>query len=140
MVKKKKKAATKRKKTLSRSKRAVKKAVRKAGKPGARRPAKKKAPAKKARVGSQISPEATLEKIGEVTHYFPHVKAAAILLLKDSLRVGDEIYIKGHTTNFKEKVKSIQLDRAPIPEGRKGQEIGLLVKSRVRSGDSVYKV
>ena len=79
-------------------------------------------------------------KVGEVTHYFPHVKAAALLVLKDSIKVGDEIYIKGHTSDFKEKIASIQLDHAVIQEGRKGQEIGLLVKKRVRIGDSVYKL
>lgn len=84
--------------------------------------------------------ELSLEKIGEVTHFFPHVKAAAVMLLKDGLKVGDKIYIKGHTTNFKETVKSIQLDRVDIQEGKKGQEIGLLVKSRVRQGDSVYRI
>ncbi len=88
----------------------------------------------------KAAPELSLEKIGEVTHYFPHVKAAAVKLLKDGLKVGDSIYIKGHTTDFKEQVKSLQLDRVPIPEGKKGMEIGLLVKSRVRHGDKVYKI
>lgn len=98
----------------------------------------KKAKARKPFVKKTL--ESTLEKIGEVTHYFPHVKAAAVMILKDSLKIGDGIYIKGHTTEFKEKVNSIQLDRVPIQEGKKGQEIGLLVKSRVRIGDSVYKL
>jgi putative protease len=84
--------------------------------------------------------EIGLEKVGEVTHYFPHVNAAAIKILKDGIKVGDNVYIKGHTTDFKEKINSIQLDHAPIQEGKKGQEIGLLVKSRVRIGDSVYKL
>jgi len=84
--------------------------------------------------------EKSLEKIAEVTHYFPKVKAAAAMILKDSLKVGDQIYIKGHTTDFKEPVKSIQLDRVPIQEGKKGQEIGLLVKSRVRIGDTIYRI
>lgn len=84
--------------------------------------------------------ESSLEKIGEITHYFPHVNAAAVKLLKSGLKVGDSIYIKGHTTDFKELVQSIQLDHATIPEGKKGQEIGLLVKSRVRQGDKVYKI
>ena len=84
--------------------------------------------------------ELNLEKLGEVTHYFPHVKAAAVMILKDSIKVGDNIYIKGHTSDFKEKVNSIQLDHAKIEEGKKGQEIGLFVKSRVRIGDSVYRI
>ena len=116
-------------------------AVKRTGK--VKKTAARKAKAGKAKVKKPLSskaPELKLEKIGEVTHYFPHVKAAAVLILKDSLKVGNKIYIKGHTTNFKEKVNSIQLDHVPIEEGKKAQEIGLLVKSRVRIGDSVYKV
>jgi hypothetical protein len=85
-------------------------------------------------------PEASLEKIGKVTHYFPQVNAAAVKLLKDGLKIGDSIYIKGHTTDFKEVVTSMQLDRVPIEVGRKSQEIGVAVKSRVRRGDGVYRV
>lgn len=106
----------------------------------AKRPDAKKRDAKKARVAKKKALEAALEKVGEVTHYFPKVKAAAVLISKGSIRLGDAIYIKGHTTDFKEHVASIQLDRAPIDEGIPGQEIGLLVKSRVRIGDSVYKL
>ena len=106
--------------------------------------AKRKPVAKRAKAKSKAKkpqgPEASLEKIGEVTHYFPHVNAAAVKLLKSGLKVGDSVYIKGHTTDFKELVQSIQLDHSTIPEGKKGQEIGLLVKSRVRQGDKVYKI
>ena len=130
---KKKKAKPKAKRLKSRVKRGVKRPRAKAAKA-------RKAVAKKSRAKGAKTPESMLEKIGKVTHYFPHVKAAAVLILKDSLKVGDEIYIKGHTSDFKEKVASIQLDREDIQEGKKGQEIGLLVKSRVRIGDSVYKV
>lgn len=121
------------KKRAKAKKKVVKRKVKAAAK---KRPAKKKAALKK----KVKAPELSLEKIGEVTHYFPHVKAAAVMILKDSLRRGDKIYIKGHTTDFKEKVASIQLDHATIEEGKKGQEIGLLVKSRVRIGDSVYRI
>ena len=102
----------------------------------------KKAKTLKKKVKSKIVKTlvASMVKVGEVTHYFPHVKAAALLVLKNSIKVGDEIYVKGHTTDFKEKIKSIQLDLVPIQEGKKGQEIGLLVKKRVRIGDSVYKL
>lgn len=124
-----------------------KKSVRKAVKP-AKRKAKssvkkikgKKAAAKKLKVKAKNTPEITLDNIGEVTHYFPHVNAAAVKLLKSGITIGDSIYIKGHTTDFKEKVRSIQLDHASITVGKKGQEIGLFVKSRVRIGDKIYKI
>lgn len=106
----------------------------------AKKVSKRKVVKSKVKKTKAAGPEASLEKIGEVTHYFPHVKAAAVKLLKDGLKIGDSIYIKGHTTDFKEKVTSIELDRVPIQEGRKGQEIGLLVKSRARHGDSVYRI
>ena len=110
--------------------------------PKAKKVAKRRLSPKKAKAKAKKPEglEASLEKIGAVTHYFPHVNAAAVKLLKSGLKVGDSIYIKGHTTDFKELVKSIQLDHATIPEGKKGQEIGLLVKSRVRQGDKVYKI
>lgn len=104
---------------------------------------KKKAkarPKKTAVKAKRVKKVSKLEKIGEVTHYFPHVNAAAVKILKNSLKSGDTIYVKGHTTDFKEKVDSMQLDHVPVQEGKKGQEIGLLVKSRVRIGDSVYRV
>ena len=102
---------------------------------------KKAAPIKgKKKVAAKKAPKSTLEKIGEVTHYFPHVKAAAVMVLKGGINVGDRVYIKGHTTDFKEKVNSIQLDHVSIEAGKKGQEIGLLVKSRVRIGDGVYRI
>ena len=80
------------------------------------------------------------EPIGEITHYFQHVKAAVIKLKKDTLSNSDTIYIKGHTTDFEQKVKSMQANHTPIEKASKGQEIGLKVKSKVRHGDKVYKV
>lgn len=84
--------------------------------------------------------EMSMEQIGEITHYFGNVSAAAVKLIKSGIKSGDKIFIKGHTTEFKETVKSIQLDHQPIAQGKKGQEIGMSVKSRVRIGDKVYKV
>ena len=80
------------------------------------------------------------EPIGEVIHFFPHVKAGVIKLKKDALSVGDVIYIKGHTTDFEQKIKSMQVNHAPIEKASRGQEIGMKVKSKVRHGDKVYKV
>ncbi len=77
--------------------------------------------------------------VGIVTHYFPRVKAAAIKL-KAPLKLGDIVKIRGHTTDFTQAVSSLQINRQPIIKARRGQEIGLLVDSRVRHKDIVYKV
>ena len=80
------------------------------------------------------------DSIGEVTHFFPHVKAAVIKLKKNTLSVGDTIYVKGHTTDFEQKIKSMQINHKPIEKASKGQEIGLKVRSKVRHGDKIFRV
>lgn len=97
---------------------------------GAQKPVKK----------SSIPEGASLEEVGIVTHYFPKVDAAVVKLTKGTLSIGDTIFIKGHTSDFKEKVESIQLEHVPITTAEMGQEIGLKVKSRVREHDIVYKL
>ena len=81
-----------------------------------------------------------LQEVGTITHYFPKVKAAVIKLSSGSIKPGDDIYIKGHTSDFKQKIKSLQVNHVPVEEGKKGQEVGLKVTSRVRIGDVVYKL
>ena len=78
--------------------------------------------------------------MGIITHYFPKVDAAVVKLTKAGLSIGDKIVIKGHTSDFKEKVDSIQLDHEPIQNAEKDMEIGLKVKSKVREHDVVYKI
>ena len=78
--------------------------------------------------------------IGRVSHYFPQVKAGAIVIKSGKVAIGDTIHIKGHTTDFKQKIKSLEINRVSIKEASKGDEIGVLVKSRVRINDEVYKV
>lgn len=131
----KKKKASKAVKKPAKKKVTVKKPAAKAKKKKAA--AVKKQPAKKA-----VSAPAgvSLEEVGIITHYFPKVDAAVVKLTKGKLSVGDKIIIKGHTSDFKEKVGSIQLDHAPIQNAEQGMEIGLKVKSKVREHDVVYKI
>ena len=103
----------------------------------ARKTARTKAP-RSTKAGAPS--ESKFVKVGEVTHYFPKVKAAAVLVLRDGFALGDSITVKGHTTDFKQVARSMQLDHVGIDRAQKGQEIGLLVKSRVRIGDTVYKI
>jgi putative protease len=74
--------------------------------------------------------------VGVVTHYFGHLKVA-IVKLKDALRPGQTVNFVGHTTDFKQEVKEMQYDHKEIESGKKGQEIGIKVKSQVREGDRV---
>ena len=78
--------------------------------------------------------------IGSVTHYFPQVNAAVVRIKKSSLAIGDRVYFKGHTTDFKQVLNSLQIDRKPIEKAGRGAEIGIEVKDRVWIGDRVYKL
>lgn len=96
---------------------------------------RKKPAAKTRKAGTRKQKE---NVIGQVTHYFPKVRAA-VIKLKAPLTTGDAVKIKGHTTDFQQVVTSMQIDRVAINQAKKGQEIGLLVNSRVRQHDVVYK-
>jgi len=129
-VKKKAKAAKKKTRPVVKKKAAKKKVVKKTS---AKKTAKKVAL-------SELKPTPlSLEIVGEIIHYFPHVSAGVIKLSKE-LKAGDMIRIKGHTTEFKQTVDSMQIEHVPVPEAKKGAEIGLKVKDRVRIGDIVYKL
>jgi len=119
-------------------------------KPASKKPIKKKVakrkPVKKVKIKAKPKAKPRLSKeikkenlIGAVTHYFPHVQAA-VIKLKAPLSVGEKIKIKGHTTDFTQTITSMQMDRVDITTAKPGQEIGLLVNSRVRQHDKVSKV
>ena len=140
-MKKKKKTAAKSKTKASKPKKLNKTKSSAAKK--AKKPVKKKSKTKvsKKSVSSQKSGskiDGTL--IGHVTHFFPHVDAAALKIEKSMLRKGDSIRIKGHTTDIILVAASLQLDHVPIDIAKKGDEIGIRVPDRVREGDEVYKL
>lgn len=80
------------------------------------------------------------EEIGVVTHYFTKIEVAVVKIERGSLKVGDKIHIRGHTTDFTQLVESMQVEHEPIQEATPGQSIGLKVVERVREGDKVYKI
>ena len=84
-------------------------------------------------------PEPRMEEVGRVGGFFAHV-SVAIVELTAPLKLGDTVYIKGHTTDLQQPVESLQLDRAPVQEGNAGQSVGLKVTVRCRKRDVVYKL
>jgi len=57
-----------------------------------------------------------------------------------SVRVGDILRFKGHTTDLIQEVSSMQIEHESVREAKKGDEIGIKVTDKVRSHDLVYKV
>jgi putative protease len=75
-----------------------------------------------------------------VTHYYSHLSVAIVRLESGSLRVGDMIHIRGHTTDFGQRVQSLEVDHNPVTEVGPGAEFGLKVVAHAREHDVVYKV
>ena len=84
-------------------------------------------------------PEPQMQEIGRIEQFFAQ-PSAAIIALTAPLRVGETIYVKGHTTDFQQVVESIQIDRQTIPAASAGQAVGVRMKDRCRKHDVVYKL
>jgi len=80
------------------------------------------------------------EEIGIITHYFSKINVGVLELSAGELRIGDTIHIKGHTTDFYQKVESMQVEHNPVDVAKKGEPVGIKVESPVRENDAVYKV
>ena len=106
-----------------------------AKKPVIKRPAKRPVVKKKAK-----KPAKKEILAGSIVHYFDHI-TVAVIKLTAPLAVGDEIRVSGGVdTDFKQKVQSMQIEHQAIKKAKKGQEVGIKTKEKVRDGYKVYKV
>ena len=83
--------------------------------------------------------EEKLEQIGSIRHYYTKI-GVAVIDLTAKITVDDTIRIKGMTSDFTQKVDSMQIEHANVQSAGAGQSIGLKVKDKVRLGDLVYKI
>jgi hypothetical protein len=86
-------------------------------------------------------PVSSEQRIGAVTHYYGHLSVAAIKLEPGTtLRVGDVIHVRGHTTDFTQRVESLEVNHAPAREVGPNDDFGLKVIEHAREHDVVFKV
>ena len=78
------------------------------------------------------------QAIGTVTHYFGHLSVAAVTLT-DSLRVGDRIHVRGHTTDFEQTVYSMEVEHAKVDSAGPGDDVALQVTDHVRDNDKIFR-
>lgn len=83
--------------------------------------------------------EERLEQIGSIRHYYSKI-GVAVVDLTAKIAIGDTIRVKGTTTDFQQKVDSVQIEHANVQNATAGQSIGLRVADKVREGDLVYKI
>ncbi len=102
--------------------------------------AKKKVIAKKVATAkpTRLPRRGTSGQVGAVTHFYSHI-SVAIVKFKKVVKAGIKLHYKGATTDFAEVAKSMQFDHKAIASAKKGQEVGIKVKKKVREGDEVYE-
>jgi len=79
-------------------------------------------------------------QVGTVTIFFAKPSVVAVDITAGTLSVGDTIRIRGATTNFEQKIESMEIDRKPIQSATVGQSVGIKVKERARPHDKVFKL
>lgn len=78
-------------------------------------------------------------RIGKVTHYFDRI-SVAVMELTEGIRVGDTLHFLGHGTDFKQEVKSLQIEHQNVDEAQPGQDVALKVAQKVHPNDAVFKI
>ncbi len=77
--------------------------------------------------------------IGEIIHYFPKPKVA-VVKIKNPLALGDEVRVQGgKETDFTQKIESMEVDFKKIKKAKKGDEVGIKLKEKVREGYKIYQ-
>jgi putative protease len=81
----------------------------------------------------------TLEpRVGTVTHFFSRLKVATVKL-EGPVRLGDRLHVKGKHDDFVVRVRSMQIDHAPIERAEAGQVVGIRLGRKAHDGDAVLR-
>jgi putative protease len=80
------------------------------------------------------------EQVAVIVKFFAKPSVAALEITNGSIKTGDVLRYKGHTTDFTEEVTSMEIDNHSMDEAKVGDLVGIKVKERVRENDKVYKV
>ena len=76
--------------------------------------------------------------VGKVTHYFGNIGVAAVQLT-GTLVVGDQIHIKGHTTDFSQTVDSLEVEHQKVSKAGPGDDVAFKITDKARTGDQVFR-
>ena len=80
------------------------------------------------------------EEVGVIIKFFAKPGVAAIKVTKGTIKRGDILKYKGHTTDVTEEGRSMEIDNQSVDEAKVGDTIGVKIEERVREKDIIYKV
>jgi len=78
------------------------------------------------------------DAIGVVREYFRKPGVAAVQILRGRVKIGDTVRFSGHTTDFAQRIESIQVNHQDISEAGEGDFVGILVTDKVRENDHMF--
>lgn len=79
------------------------------------------------------------KEIGRITHYYGHI-SVGIIELTDALKIGDNIHIKGHTSDFTQGIDSMQIEHKDVSLANPGDVIGIKLTQKAHPNDRVYNI
>lgn len=105
--------------------------------------AKRPAAAKPRTAPARASHPATIarlypERIGTVLHYYAQARGAIVQLERGEVHLGDAVHIRGHTTDFYDRIEELKIDDRPVEVARCGQTVGIRVSRTVRENDGFF--
>jgi putative protease len=77
------------------------------------------------------------KQIGTISDYFAHVGVIAVKL-SAPLKVGDTIRVKGGTTDFTQKIESMQINNKAMQNAKAGDEVGIKINEKARKDYKVF--
>lgn len=80
------------------------------------------------------------EQVAVIVKFFSKPSVAALEVTNGTIKKGDILRYKGHTTDFTEEISTMEIDNQVVDEVKVGDLVGVKVKERVRENDKVYKV
>lgn len=78
--------------------------------------------------------------VGEITHFFPKIQVCVLKIVANSIKIDDQIEIRGGNNFFVQKVRSLQIESKDVQVASKGKLVGLKVNQIARVGDKIYRV
>lgn len=80
------------------------------------------------------------EAVAVVTHYYSHLGVAVVQVSRGSIRTGDRVRIRGHSTDFIQEIGSMEYEHHNVDQADAGQSVGIKVFDHAREHDIVYLV
>lgn len=78
-------------------------------------------------------------EIGKVAHYYNHL-GVAVLELVEGVKLGDRIHFIGHSTDFTQRVTSMEVEHHTVLWVKPGDNIAIKVVQPVHVHDIVYRI